>query len=46
VLSGLLLASVALGQVSASFDAAWSRFANGGGQRQSTSYLVQDIIGQ
>jgi hypothetical protein len=43
---GFLLAGNALGQVSAGFDARWSRFASGGGERQSANYLVQDILGQ
>lgn len=46
----LLFASIAVNVVSAQtsghFDAVWSRFASGGGERQSANYLAQDILGQ
>jgi hypothetical protein len=42
----LLLAGLAFAQASPNFDGAWSRFASGGGTRQSEHTQVQDILGQ
>ncbi|MFZ6030629.1 MAG: hypothetical protein ACOYYS_23225 [Chloroflexota bacterium] len=41
-----IAASVAFAQTSHHFSAVWSRFASGGGERQSTHYQAQDILGQ
>ncbi len=41
----LSLAGTAVAQVSPHFDAAWSRLASGGGERASTNYGTQDILG-
>lgn len=42
----ILLASVALAQVSTNFDAGWWVVSSGGGMRQSTAYLIEDAVGQ
>ncbi len=42
----LLLAGVVVAQVSGNFDLHWSLLAGGGGQRQSSSYIAQDSLGQ
>jgi hypothetical protein len=46
LLASLLLAGVTLAQVSSGFDLRWSALTGGGGQRQSTTALVQDSQGQ
>jgi hypothetical protein len=46
VLVILLFTSMTSAQTSVNYDAVWSRFAAGGGTRQSTNYMVQDILGQ
>lgn len=42
----LLCTAMAFAYISAHFETAWSRFAGGGGTRQSANYEVQDILGQ
>ena len=42
----IALSGAVLAQVSFSYDVRWSRFASGGGERQSGSFVTQDILGQ
>ncbi len=42
----LFLTGVVIAQVSTSYDLHWSFFTGGGGTRQSTTYQVQDSLGQ
>ncbi len=46
LLAVLLLAGIVSAQTSTNFDAAWARFASGGGLRQSANNQAQDIVGQ
>ena len=46
LIAGIMLAGVALAQVSTHFDLGWHVFSSGGGERQSANYLVQDTLGQ
>lgn len=42
----VLLASIVLAQISTNFDAGWWVVSSGGGMRQSTTYLIEDAVGQ
>ena len=44
--SGLLLASAAPAQTSTTYDLSWHIAGNGGGEMESTTYLIQGTIGQ
>ena len=46
LLSGLLLAGAALAQTSATYGLSWHIAGNGGGEMESTTYLMQGTIGQ
>jgi len=41
----LLSIHVALAHISANYEILWSRFASGGGERESPTFLTQDIVG-
>jgi len=44
--AALLLAGIALAQVSPSFDLHWYVFSSGGGEHASTNFKLQDALGQ
>lgn len=46
LLSGLLLAGAALAQTSTNYNLSWHIVGNGGGEMESTTYLMQGTIGQ
>ena len=46
LLVGLMLAGVALAQVSTNYDLSWHVLSSGGGERESANYLVQDTLAQ
>jgi hypothetical protein len=46
LIAGLLLAGIAVAQVSTNYDLHWSFLNSGGGERSSSGYRAQDSLGQ